>query len=322
MPMGTKINRAWLLDTAQRIHRYVPQLEDRVYYFPQGHVNALQQFPESSSPPYLAFAPKTCLVDCVVRQVTYDFPTQSDYSRCQSVIVNVTLAVVQLPLPRKSSNPNRPFHFDFTGPRTTRFSQVAEQVFTVTMRHCGLAEFLVLRDVVDRTLAHPWRVGMRISAKYEDGDGEDVNATFTEYSGTITQISDSAPVSYPHSPWEALEVRFDPSAGSVSSSDDDTRLSPWETSLFDAATASSSSSSGNSHGSETNGLHLPQSQCERIDRELGELLVANPAYSVFNDAVSEEDFPDYGCIVAVPMHVELIRERLRSNYYRQVSYYI
>jgi len=104
VPLGTFIERQWLQEKRQLDYMYVPQVGDRVYYYPQGHQETLQFYPESTSPPWNSFAMKWCAVDCEVRDISYDFPTEGEHYKCPSVIVKLVLALCQIPQPRRGSS--------------------------------------------------------------------------------------------------------------------------------------------------------------------------------------------------------------------------
>ena len=76
VPLGVQVSRQWLQAQCATNHQYVPQVGDRVIYFPQGHVEALQLFAEDTAPPWLAFPAKWPLVLCLVTDVRFSFPTQ------------------------------------------------------------------------------------------------------------------------------------------------------------------------------------------------------------------------------------------------------
>ena len=99
VPMDAPVDRAWLQPDAQVEAQYCPQVGDRVVYFQQGHCDVLSSFAEHGSPPWLSFASTDWpVVECVVRDIAYDFPTEKEFQRCRSVIARVTLAIARTPV--------------------------------------------------------------------------------------------------------------------------------------------------------------------------------------------------------------------------------
>ena len=89
VPIGTHIDRSWIMIDTPQEQRYIPQIGDKVFYFGQGHKEYLRSFPENSSPPWLAFTRPWPVVECIVLSVAYDFPTFSEYKRCHSILIHL-----------------------------------------------------------------------------------------------------------------------------------------------------------------------------------------------------------------------------------------
>ena len=317
VPLDTHIEREWLQNTRQVDYLYCPQVGDRVYYFPQGHYDMLHEFPESSSPPWHSFGQHWCAVDCLVRDISFDFPTEAEHRRCPSVLVHLTLVLMRTPQSRTHKQ-NAPFYIEFVEPRATRHSVVVEHVFTITLRRYSLPEFVVLKPTVDRALRVYWQPGTRVRIKYLLEETQECE----EYGGTVMRLSDVSPGMWPHSPWNALEVLYRPVEGdpesqpvlfsptSSSSSSSDAietptdiyeRISPWEC-VFDDDTHRS----------------LDTAFAARVSQDIQALMAAEEQFQPFMYAVDSVLLPDYYSVIPVPMYVDLICSRLNERYYRQV----
>jgi hypothetical protein len=196
-----------------------------------------------------------------------------------------------------------PFYVEFLEPRATRHSQPIEQIFTVTIRKCHLPEFVVPKASVDQALRSHWYPGMAVKAKFMEE--EDGFVVCKEYKGCIIRLSDSSSI-WPHSPWDAIEVRWESSAESnvesLESINTD-RISSWEIVMSDTSTSPS----------------LDLEFMSRVIEEI-ESLMTDPKCIDFIDEVNYDIFPDYLAVIPVPMYVKLIYNRLKGDYYRQVYY--
>ncbi|KAJ1386731.1 hypothetical protein B484DRAFT_410114 [Ochromonadaceae sp. CCMP2298] len=172
---------------------------DRVVHFPQGHAILLEEFKESSSPPWMAFPSKWPLVECVVRDLQYAFPSPQDGQEqrtCKAVKAILTLAVVRVPTEHEL------IHGGYQVVFAKSSARHAPEVFTVTLREWKLPDFLVPTDLF---IKH-----------YSEEEGRFV---FETYAGKVLGLC-NADSSWPHSPWDALSVEFD---------DGETQdVCPWE----------------------------------------------------------------------------------------------
>ena len=301
--IGLKLDRTWLQSFTPHESLYAPQIGDHVIYFPQGHKEQLQRFTEDVSPPWNSFPQKWPLVECIVRDITYRFPNDQELRWCNSMIAEVSLAIVGTPS-RYNIAVTGQYMVSFVPPRSTRHN-AREQLITVTLRNTQLPDFLVLFEIFQRTIRVAWHQGVKISVAYQEIDPENGEVIFKEYPGKVVSLSNSDP-EWPNSPWEALEVTWD---DNTSSSTVD-RINPWE-----AKAVFSSSSHSLPIGSKFDG-----NERIRILEELEKLIESSQLkFEPFQYEVDSSVYPEYYCLIALPMYLELIVKRLQSGYYRQVQ---
>ncbi len=319
IPIGITVDRAWLQMDSPNEALYCPQVGDRVVYFPQGHKQHLQNFAEDVSPPWLAFPIKWPFVECEVREVQYEFPSMQEYRYCQSVMAILTLVVIRIPLKNTISSHGQ-YITDLVEPRSTRHSSHKEQqIFRVTVRNSSLADFLVPSVVFLRSVHLPWHLGIRINVTYKEVTEETQELVFRQYPGRVVRLSNSDE-DWPQSPWDALEMTWEDATStgesssminndSASTSD---RVCPWEANPLYEGYAN--------HLSKFQLPSLNSEDIKRIDTAIGELMEANTTrYSPFEYEVDSSVYESYYCVIPVPLYVDLIRRRLRSNYYRQMT---
>ena len=88
------VDRAWLSRTIVDEHDYVPQLGDRVMYFPEGHEETLAKFVENTAPPWQQFPTLASpVVECEVVAVEFLFPTPDDFRQSPSVVCGLQMKV-------------------------------------------------------------------------------------------------------------------------------------------------------------------------------------------------------------------------------------
>lgn len=300
VPLDAQIDRSWLLLEAQSDQQYIPQIGDRVLYFPQGHMLHLNDMPEARSPPWLAFPTKWPVVECVVDYVKYSLPSRNEYSRCPSVIAHISLTLIGVPVKWGNSGPGH-LYTAFSPPRTTRNSSQAYTKFDVSLRNLGAADFLVPWDIYYKAAITKWEPQMKFSTVFNEIDDEG-NTYQKLYEGIISRISDKDYHDWHQSPWESLEIEWKDSDDNNSS-----RISAWDAIPF-----------------------IPQIVAEMQSKILEplrksllmtlDLIMADEQFSPFLYPVDSSAFGDYYCIVPLPIHIELIRLRLQNKFYRQVSY--
>jgi WD40 repeat protein len=310
---GVEVGRRWL-QSEELTAQYSPQLGDKVMYFPQGHIQWLQQFQESSSPPWMAFPQRWPIVECEVRDVQYVFPdTALEYKMCCSVKAKVLLAVVRVPL-RHAITTHDQYVLEMVAPRATRHSSAKEITFTVTLRDWDMPDFLVPSDLFMRSIRLAWHKGIRVNVPFKDYSEAEKRYIFKTYYGQVEGIN-NASAEWPHSPWDCIQVAWDDT--DPSSPDATIRVGPWEAiPQFDA------SSEYSRILAKFPLAKLDEGEAQRILQEI-DALMADPKYAnLFQPFAYEVDssaFPSYYSSIPVPMCVELIRQRLINGYYRQVS---
>jgi WD40 repeat protein len=297
-----QIDRSWLqMDTPQET-LYVPQIGDHVIYFPQGHKEHLQRFTEDVPPPWNSFPQKWPLVECVVREVSYRFPKDQELRWCNSIVAEVTLAIIGTPS-KNAITVSGMYLVSFVPPRATRNS-TREQLIKVTLRNTQLPDFLVLFDIFQRTIKMAWHQGIQISVQYKEFHPESGDVIFQEYQGKVVSLSNSDP-EWPHSPWEALEVTWDDNKNESLTID---RICPWEAKAVFS-----------SHNFTAIGSKIDPAESIRIVSAVQSLLEqTQEKYEPFQFEVDSSVYPEYYCLIALPVYVELIVRRLQNGYYRQV----
>ena len=169
MPEGVFIDRKWLLEDTQCELQYCPQVGDKVVYFPQGHLELLQRFPENRPPPWLSFGLKWPVVQCIVRDVSFDFPTEREYRQCPSVLARVTLGLCGTPS-KQSITSNNQIVVEFVAPRSTRNTQYTEHTFEVTIRNFHGPDCIVPYNLFARSLRVPWKPKTPIFVHFKEQD--------------------------------------------------------------------------------------------------------------------------------------------------------
>jgi len=307
IPFGIPVDRTWLQEDRQYVQQYCPQVGDKVLYFPQGHVELLTSFPESTSPPWTAFGDTWPLVECIVKDVTFSFPTEREYRLCTSVIASLKLEITRVPMKRTISS-NGQVSVQLIAPRTTRNTPKSDTFFIVSLRNYHVPDFMIPSYIYERSMSIQWGQNMMIEVFYKELT-ENGDLYFKKYPCEIIQLSNSRD-DWSTSPWENLQVRT--VTGSSSSSTDTDfeydRISPWEAIPV----------TDNNFYEVTKGLD--QTIADSIEASIGDLMEnENEIYSPFEFEVDAELFPDYYTVIQVPMYVDLIRRRLKNGYYRQVE---
>lgn len=129
-------------------------------------------------------------------------------------------------------------------------------------------------------------------------------------------ISDSSR-EWPHSPWEALEVSWDPSTTSNDGGQIG-RIGLWE--------AIPVIDSQGKYARSINKYPAPfisEDISTFIHDEIENMMAENgDTFSPFEYEVDSAVFPEYYTMIQVPVYVDLIKQRLKNNYYRQVEFFI
>lgn len=307
IPFGVNVDRTWLQEDRQFVQQYCPQVGDKVLYFPQGHVELLTSFPESTSPPWTTFGDTWPLVECIVKDVTYSFPTEREYRLCTSVIASLKLVIIRVPMKRTISSSGQ-VSVQLIAPRTTRNTPKSETFFTVSLRNYHIPDFIIPSYIYQRSMSIQWKQNMMVEVFYKELT-ENGELYFKKYQCEIIETSNSRD-EWPASPWENVQVRTVTGASSSSGDviDEYDRISPWEAipitdgDIYEAT------------------MGLDQTISDSIEMSIGELMEnENEIFNPFEFEVDSELFPDYYTIIQVPMYVDLIRRRLKNSYYRQVE---
>jgi WD40 repeat protein len=327
------IDRFWLQEDQTFDSQYAPQLGDRVIYFPQGHIELLHHFAENSRPPWHSFPHKWPLVECTVKDISYEFPSRAEHRRCQSILVVLTLNVISIPLKPQLSSSGE-YHVDLVPQRHTRHSVNVEPIsFKVTIRNCSLPDFLIPSHVFNRCLKLTWCEGIKVSVTYREpvltvtsfSPTGAINTAPTherqerEYSAHVIRLANSSS-DWPHSPWAALQIQFDdPNIGTdpINSSPVE-YIGPWE-----AVPALDTSGTYGRAVAKNPKPSLSEDVSTRILQEVRQLMETHSElYEPFAFEVDSSIFPEYYCTIPVPMYVDLIIRRLENGFYRQVSFWI
>jgi hypothetical protein len=304
-----EIDRNWLVNPRQT-SQYAPQLGDRVMYFPQGHLQWWEKFPESASPPWLAFSQKWPVVECEVRRIEYAFPDPSQESTgCYSVEARVQLVVTRVPVRNVFTAANK-FSLQLVEPSASKIT------FTVTLRDWDLPEVLVPADIFQRAIEQPWPAGSWVTVPFKEWCEDTDTYTFKAYRGQVLGIS-NASEDWPNSPWDCVQVRWASTGSGEGDSDRDSqaRICPWEASL---ASADEVGTGG------VYGVGIDPHEAARMEKAIKALKVSysqkcNGIFVPFVQSSHAAKSTRYYALIPVPITLGLIRDRLRNRYYRQVQ---
>eukprot|EP01038_Epipyxis_sp_PR26KG_P011104 gene11104-14904_t len=316
IPVGYHIDRQWLQGEESNASQYAPQLGDVVIYFPQGHAFHLQCFTENRPPPWLSFTQKSPLIECVVKGIRFEFPSEVEYSKCMSINVKLTLAITRYPSRKVLNTSQGTYSIEWQAPRSLR--NMVESTFEVSIRNCHLPDFVVPAGLFTRSTKLSWYEGMRITANFKE-ETDNYSYSFKPFSAKVVSISNSS-LEWPASPWECLQVQW----LSEENQDEEMlfnqeldRIGLWE------ATPIVLSSSPSPQLQQFLDFKLPAIdliEAQRIDESITSLLDSNgDSYLPFRFDIDENEFSDYRSVVQVPMFVDLIQRRIRAGYYRQME---
>eukprot|EP01035_Chromulina_nebulosa_P017150 gene17150-22664_t len=329
-----EIDREWLQDDTIHDSQYCPQRGDHVIYFPQGHIEMLHNFAESSRPPWASFPQRWPLVECIVKDIAFEFPTLTEYKRCPSVLSIVTLQIVGIPIRRQITSISE-YVIEFGSQRQTRnSSQTPDSAifanFTVTLRNFNIPDFIVPYHLFFRSCNKvQWHEGIRISVTYRDLPKPSTSPSVLTsnqsshtlvdhvYTARVVKLSDASS-EWPQSPWEALQIRFE----SENPLDEETNnISPIERiGIWEAVPLIDSSNNYSRACLRYPAPRLPNELCLSIENKIGRLIESHKdLYSPFEYEVDSTIFPEYYGVIPVPIYLDLIRRRLRNQYYRQIE---
>ena len=301
--------RSWLTSTTRDDEgTFTPQMGDRVLYFPQGHEQHLQKFPETSRPPWnqmmSAGGGRCAVVECVVSQVQFTFPTAEDFRNCLSVVCKLRLEVTGVP---SSADATSGVPLTFDPPRVLRGRRPAN--FTVSMRKDELPDFLVLRHRYHAAARVAWSSGSRFAAMYDNPDAATGESCMQEWKGTVVDAEVLDPEQWPRSPWEMLIVRFD-EGGGAGTDDAEERLSMWEVRSLDRP-------DDDAESPDCRPPNVSPAELAPVIERIEALMAAEYAQP-FVEPVTDRH---YLANIPVPMALSTLLGRARSDYYRQLSAY-
>ena len=68
---------------------------------------------------------------------------------------------------------------------------------------------------------------------------------------------------------------------------------------------------------------LPKALCNDLEEFINNIVAENErTFGIFVDEIDLNETPDYGNFIHVPLHLDLIRRRIRNQYYRQVFLFL
>jgi hypothetical protein len=313
LPFGVDVDREWLQEDTQTEKYYQPQLGDRIVYFPQGHIQLLERFPESRQPPWNSFAQNWPVVECIIQEMSFHFPTQAAHRKCTSIVASITLEIVRTPSKLHTSHSGLNL-VDLMVPRNTRNSTQLNHTFEIDFRNYEIPDFIVPYHLFERSIKTPWFNGIPISVYYKEINSFGVDE-YIDYNGEVIALTDCNRNDWPYSPWDNLEIKFhdentnhDPFVPVITE-----RINPWEVFPTDNEVAANLREN----------YKAPSLSVEfstTLEKLLGQLMDKNQSlYHPFEYEVDSAEFPDYYYQVPVPIYVDLIRRRLLNGYYRQIE---
>ena len=327
VPLSATIDSAWLHAVEIVDQQYIPQMGDRVIYFPQGHMEHLQAMPEGSSPPWFVYhrhlrrmlgddgiagSGKWPCVECRVVDLWHDFPKSSDYKKCNSAIVEIELEIIGVPQPSLTKYTNSGV---MTGSIYTKFIPVTDRdeesmSFTVTLRNLNLPEFLVPYHLYIQSGQVKWGKGVKFRTFFKEGDNDD---PWKSYPGVVVR-STNFDEEWPLSPWNSLEILWQENLSRVINESRIERISPWDAKLHDNQNFIAQCEKV----SECSRPRLPQQLINCVLEKINDLMKLE-AFEPFSYPIDSSLFADYYCIIPCAMYLDLIARRLESNFYRQLG---
>lgn len=313
IPIGTEIEREWLLSDSPSDYHYCPQVGDQVMYFPQGHLNHLNLIPEQKRPPWMSFPLKWPVVECQIVSISHDFPTHSEFNKCPSVIAKIQLQLTGRPLRWGSNCRSGQIYSSFGSLRESRHTTPPNLQFEVSLRSSSLPDYIIPSYLYYRCSVVNWQPSVEFVSYFLEYQEDDQSKVYKDYAGVVGRVTDSDSQDWPHSPWESLEIQWKDSSTqggqqlSQGDGSDYERISPW-----DAIIPNSTYPSKHFYPAT-----LPTELRERV-LEMIQGLMLEEDYQPFAYPVDPEIFPDYDCTIPVPMYLDLMRRRLENNFYHQV----
>eukprot|EP00884_Botryococcus_braunii_P018016 jgi/Botrbrau1/4899/Bobra.118_1s0013.1 len=283
---------SWLQETDSLPEMYVPQMGDDVVYIVQGHVAYLQSLNQDLPRNRNSLRPAE---PALVVGLTYRIVDDEQGS---------TTAVLKLRLT------------DCATPQHGR-----EFVVELPPPHYGHPEFVFLKCRFDAAIKKGWKVGDRCQIYYTELDSSE---RASAYKATITKDGwlgrENEVLQNPYgcgNLWERYTVLWDPpEVGSSTASEEISEHSPWE--IFEVGQTA----------------EAVRGEACTLDDQLVvrtmmavEQALADPKYELFVKSPGpRESHPGpnrevvyYNSVVALPLGLESVMERLTSGYYRQAA---
>ncbi|CAK8985892.1 Bromodomain and WD repeat-containing protein 1 (WD repeat-containing protein 9) [Durusdinium trenchii] len=299
-------DRRWLSKTTKpAAHEpYCPQVGDLVVYFAQGHADFLRAFPVSDLAPFQRpwWLREWAMVLCRVTDIKYTFPSAeaqaSEHEGSNRITVLCSLEIVKTPGPGllKGTLPVDPTEM-WSEVKAAEGAENAPLKFEVHYQAHSGAEFLLLKERVEVGMQQELKPGDRVRAVYSGARGEP-----RFFAATVDEISVSDD-DWPHSPWEMVMLRWD--EGDLG------RQSPWELrkgrhiSDFDVELRENAT--------------MTPALSGRCADKVEHIIKTEQCTSPFVDPVDLDQVPGYGSIIALPMDLRTILDRLHSQYYRHLD---
>ena len=307
IPLHVDVDREWLMMDTTCDQEYCPQVGDHVLYFPQGHMEHLNLFPEPRRPPWMLFAHRWPVVECRVEKLDFNFPSPMELKKSNSIVVTMTLRLLGRPVRWGNASPGH-MYTNFAPPRESRHSQNTDIIFQVMLRNTSAPDFIVPWHVYHRAAAVSWSTGQHFLSYFKELDPVSGEMELKVYPGTVMKVSDRERHDWPQSPWESLQISWNNDTDDASMS----RISPW-----DAEVVYEASEPRPLALPAAQGTCLPDSLIRAVVKEINACM-EDDQLDPFAYPVDSQVFADYYCVVQVPVYLDLIRRRLESKFYRQV----
>ena len=333
VPLTATIDSAWLRAEESIEQQYLPQVGDKVIYFPQGHMEHLQVMPENSSPPWFTYhsqlrhllnstglggTGKWPFVECKVVDYWYDFPKSGEYKKCNSALVEIELEITGVPsgsISNVSSSHNAAFIYPkFQAVEASNEDTIS---FTVTLRNLNLPDFLVPSYLYFQAALVPWKRGTKFQTYFKEDVGESNDSNdvqpWKSYPGVLlrcTQFEEE----WQGSPWNSLEIIWAESLSRIIDENRIERISPWDARIRDDANFTALCAKNPS----CLPPKLPRRVITSLVAKIQEIMTMEE-FEPFSYPIDSNAFADYYCIIPCTMYLDLIKERLESNFYRQLG---
>ncbi|CAB4031025.1 bromodomain and WD repeat-containing 3, partial, partial [Paramuricea clavata] len=281
--------------TSTKLQRfpYVPQVGDEVYYFKQGHDMYVKEV--MSQELYEINPKKQCFSKLELKPEELCKVVSLHYVVGPPTLVSLKLAILN---PETGANTGGSF--------TVKYHDMQNVV-----------DFFILKQVYDQSLQRDWRPGSRFRSVIDD----------YWWSGVLTEVSPYED-EFPDSHFQCFVVGWD--TGEVE------RMSPWD--LEPIPDGTSEDTEADASGVDSNNIPITEEEhdalvkytpqenewpdesydtaVERLTRGLS-LISELPFAGPFAYPVDVRSYPDYWSVVAYPMDLKAIIDRLGNKYYRR-----